>query len=97
MTNRDIDRLFTNYATYLRETLVTEATAEEVASYRKVEAILNGLDEREEDEFIDRVGDYAFALRGERATAYRRLYPTARRYGLTVRECEDWYFVEMAE
>lgn len=76
--------------------LIREATTEEMVIYEKVESILDTLSEEEEEQFVETVGDRVFRT-FEEATdkaIYNKLYRLAKKYGLTVEECETWYCID---
>ena len=70
---------------------VRYATEEEVATFKKIEALLT------DDDFeiaIDIIGDFACAYGQERRKAYNKAYRLAKKLGVTVEELEIWYFID---
>lgn len=76
--------------------LIREATAEEMAIYNRVEAVLDTLTDEETTNFIETVGDRVFRT-FDKATdkaIYQRVYRLGKKYGFTVDELETWYCID---
>lgn len=70
------------------------ATEEEIRDYKTVERILDTLPEDERDDFIDRVGDFAWAFGKEQSKKYNKIRKYLKKYGLTTKVLRNWYFTE---
>ena len=77
------------------ENYIREATTEEVATYKKIEAIF---DENFDDELfeciIEAVGDFLLTNSVEHRRNYNRVYGYAKRLGVTVKELVTWYCID---
>lgn len=80
---------------YTYSEFVRSATAEEIAIYEKVEAILDTLSDDEVDALIDVIGDYAFSIGSAKRKELREaLVQSTTGLGVSVEELETWYWVE---
>ena len=97
MTNREIDNLFEYASNAILREFVRPATAAEIADYKAVEAITDGMDEDTFEDFLTTVNAFAWWMSTDdmpRKAAYMRLYRKARKYGLTVKQCVTWSFID---
>lgn len=78
--------------------LVRPATADEINSYDRIQAILDTLDDEIVSEIIDKVGELVFYCKPfaktPRSTLYSRVYRLAKRYGVTVHDFTTWYCID---
>ena len=80
---------------YTYSEFVRSATAEEIAIYEKVEAILDILPDDVVDTLIEVIGDYAFSIDpAEKKKLYKALAQSTASLGVSVKELETWYWVE---
>lgn len=74
--------------------LYRTATPEEVANFKKVDAII-GMDDFLFEKASELVADRVFNIDSTMTRIYyNRVYRFGKRLGVTVRELEDWYFTE---
>lgn len=76
--------------------LIRPATAEEMAIYNRVEAVLDTLTDEETMDFIETVGDRVFRTfdKAKDKAIYQRVYRLGKKYGFTVEELETWYCID---
>lgn len=80
---------------YTYSEFVRSATAEEIAIYEKVEAILDTLSDDAVDALIEAIGDYAFSIGSTKRKELREtLAQSTTGLGVSVEELETWYWVE---
>lgn len=80
---------------YTYSEFVRSATAEEIAIYEKVEAILDTLSDDAVDALIEAIGDYAFSVGSPKKKELREsLARSAAELGVSVDELETWYWVD---
>lgn len=70
------------------------ATEEEIRDYETVERILDTMPQEEVDDFIDKVGDFAWAFGKEQSKKYSKIRKYLKKYGLTTKVLRNWYFTE---
>jgi len=70
------------------------ATEEEIRDYETVERILDTMPQDEVDDFIDRVGEFAWAFGKEQSKKYNKIRKYLNKYGLTAKVVRNWYFAE---
>ncbi len=80
---------------YLYSDLVRSATAEEIAIYEKVDAVLDALPTDAVDALIETIGDYAWSLNpAEKKKLRESLARSAAELGVSVDELETWYWID---
>ena len=72
-----------------------EVTEKEVITlWYEIDEKMNALDNDEFSNLIELIGDYVWAMTGERRNAANRLRPHAKKMGFTIYELEMWYCIE---
>lgn len=74
---------------------VRTATATEVETFEKVDAILLAMDDDKAEAIIDVISDYVFAIT-DREAAYEQVRRAGEELGLTVEELTTWFSCEEA-
>ncbi len=75
--------------------LVRYATLEEVAVFKKVDAILNKVDDDRFDDIVVALSNYMFEYRPQNTRKYyQRVYRMAKKLGITTNELVTWYCME---
>ena len=72
---------------------VRTATAAEIETFEKVDAIMLTLDDDKADAIVEEIGDYVFAMT-DREAAYQRVCRIGEELGLTAEELTTWYACE---
>lgn len=70
------------------------AMEEEIRDYETVERILDTMPQDEAEDFIDRVGEFAWAFGKEQCKKYSKVRKYLKKYGLTTKVLRNWYFTE---
>jgi hypothetical protein len=72
---------------------VRTATAAEIETFEKVEAILLAMDDDKAEAIIDVISDYVFSIT-DREAAYKQVRRAGEELGLTVEELTTWFACE---